>query len=305
MQIAFAIYAGLEQLTPSDRLAADELERRGAKVSGLSWDAATDWRRFDAVVIRATWDYYTRATEFHGWLQRLEEQRVSLWNPASLALWNLHKGYLRDLERAGVAIVPTAWITSPEACSLAELARARGWNDVVVKPAISASGHHTWRTHGPITVHDEDRFRALAQTGEVMVQPLMEPVVREGEWSFVFLGGEFSHAVLKRAASGDFRVQSKYGGTVSRVDVTQEWVTQARSVVDAVPGPWLYARVDGCILDGRFVLIELEMLEPDLFLNYEPRAAARFTDSLLLRHAQLAPEDRCMQSGARRLGGLQ
>jgi hypothetical protein len=282
MRIAFATHSGLEGLTPSDRLAADELEKRGATVSPVPWSAAADWQQFDAVVIRATWDYYKRPAEFRAWLRNLEEQRVSLWNPAKLAAWNMHKSYLRDLERAGVSIVPTEWVSEESRRpSLANLAASRGWLDLVVKPAVSANAHQTWRTHGPISDEDERQYRALAAAGEVMVQPVVESLVRQGEWSLVFLGGEFSHAALKRPASGDFRVQSIHGGTVTGADARREWVEQAGSILEAVPGPWLYARVDGCIVEGRFVLVELEMLEPDLFLNLDSRAPARLAESLL------------------------
>ncbi len=282
MRIAFATHEKLAGLTPSDQLAADELSRRGAEVTPLAWSAPDDWRQFDAVVIRATWDYYTRPDDFRRWLQRLEEQRVALWNPAPLAVWNMHKGYLRDLELAGVPIVPTVWVSSSDSPgSLEQLARARGWTDVVVKPVVSASANRTWRTHGPIAEQDETRFRALAASAEVMVQPLIDSLVREGEWSLVFLGGEFSHAVLKRPASGDFRVQGHHGGTVARAEPASEWVEEARTILEAVRGPWLYARVDGCIVDGRFLLMELEMLEPDLFFNFDPKASSRFAELLL------------------------
>jgi hypothetical protein len=282
MQIAFVTHAGLEGLTPSDRLAADELERRGAMVTPVPWTAASDWRQFDTVVIRATWDYYKRPAQFLTWLRSLEEQRVSLWNPARLAAWNMHKGYLRDLQRAGVSTVPTEWVSrQSRAPSLARLAASRGWSAVVVKPAVSANAHQTWRTPGPITEDDERQFRTLAASAEVMVQPVIESLIREGEWSLVFLGGEFSHAALKRPAAGDFRVQSIHGGTVTRADARAEWVEQGRSILKAVPDAWLYARVDGCIVDGRFVLVELEMLEPDLFFNLAPEAAARFAAALV------------------------
>jgi glutathione synthase/RimK-type ligase-like ATP-grasp enzyme len=282
VRIAFATHEKLGELTPSDQLAADELGRRGAAVVPVPWSTPCDWRHFDAVVIRATWDYHTRAAEFRGWLHGLEAQGIPLWNPAPLAAWNLHKGYLRDLERAGVSVVPTAWVSSSaEPGSLGQLVRDRGWGDVVVKPAISASAHRTWRTQGPVTEDDEQKFRTLVAAGEVMVQPLIASLAREGEWSFVFLGGQFSHAVLKRAAPGEFRVQSNFGGSVTRVDAPKQVVQQASSILNAVNGPWLYARVDGGIVDGRFVLLELEMLEPDLFLNYEPEAPARFAESLL------------------------
>ena len=282
LYIAFATHAGLDGLTRSDRIAADELERRGSAVLPVPWNASRDWTRFDAVVIRATWDYYKRPEDFRAWLERLERERVPLWNPARLAAWNTRKSYLQDLERAGVAVVPTAWVSqSDRVGSLAELVRARGWQDVVVKPAVSANADRTWRTRGKITEGDEREFVAMVDAGDVMVQPLIESVARDGEWSFMFLGGEFSHAVLKRPASGDFRVQSIHGGTVSRAKPRPEWVSQARAALEPVTGPWLYARVDGCIVDGRFVLMELEMLEPDLFFNLAPEAARRFADGLL------------------------
>src|SRR3954469_12686588 len=282
MRIAFASHAGLEGFTPSDRVAADELARRGVTVTPVAWSAPADWRRFDAVVIRATWDYYRRPAEFLHWLRALEQQRVALWNPAPLAAWNMHKSYLRDLERAGVPVVPTAWVSerSP-AESLGQLMRDRGWGDVVVKPAVSANADRTWRVQGRITEEDESRFRAMVDGGEVMVQPLIQSLVEDGEWSFMFLGGEFSHAVLKRPASGDFRVQNIHGGTVARAEAPAEGVTQAGAVLDAVTGPWLYARVDGCIMEGRFVLVELEMLEPDLFFNLAPEAAVRLAETTI------------------------
>jgi glutathione synthase/RimK-type ligase-like ATP-grasp enzyme len=281
LYIAFATHAGLDGLTRSDRLAANELERRGSAVIPVPWRAACDWLRFDAVVIRATWDYYTHPADFLAWLETLERAGISLWNPAKLGAWNMRKSYLQDLERAGFPVVPTAWVShSDGAESLVDLVRAHGWKDVVVKPAVSANAHRTWRTREKITEQDEREFAALVAAGEVMVQPLIESLVRDGEWSFMFLGGEFSHAVLKRPASGDFRVQSIHGGTVSRANPRQEWVSQARAVLEPVTEPWLYARVDGCIVDGRLLLMELEMLEPDLFFNLAPEAAVRFADSL-------------------------
>jgi glutathione synthase/RimK-type ligase-like ATP-grasp enzyme len=292
VHIAFGTHAGLVGLTSSDQLAADELTRRGAVVTPVPWTARADWRSFDAVVIRATWDYYKRPADFLQWLRALEQQRVSLWNPAPLAAWNMHKGYLRDLERAGVPVVPTAWISRSSANgSLEQLIRERGWSDVVVKPAVSADANRTWRTGGAVTDGDEARFRDMAAAGEVMVQPVIESLVRDGEWSFVFLGGEFSHAVLKRPAPGDFRVQSIHGGTAGRANAPAEWVSQAGAVLHAVTEPWLYARVDGCVVQGRFVLVELEMLEPDLFFNLVPEAAVRFADCLQSRVSRLATRD--------------
>jgi hypothetical protein len=282
VQVAFATHAGLTGLSPSDQLAADELEQRGVTVIPVPWSTPCEWQRFDAVVIRATWDYYTRPDDFRGWLQRLEDLGVTLWNPAPLARWNMNKGYLRDLSQRGVRTVPTAWVSPAEPSpSLERLARSRGWSDVVVKPAVSANANQTWRTSGRISGEDEARFRELLGQGEVMIQPLIEELVLEGEWSFVFLSGEFSHAGLKRPAQGDFRVQPVYGGTAVAVEAPVGYLEQARSVLATVPWPWLYARVDGCFVGGKFMLVELEMLEPDLLLNLDGAAPARFADSLL------------------------
>jgi glutathione synthase/RimK-type ligase-like ATP-grasp enzyme len=282
VQIAFATHAGLTGLSPSDQLAADELGQRGVTVTPVAWSTWCDWQWFDAVVIRATWDYYTRPGDFLSWLQELEDEGVPLWNPAALARWNMNKGYLRDLARSGVNTVPTEWVSSSEtSSSLERLAQSRGWSDVVVKPGISANANQTWRTNGSVTVEDESRFSELVSRGEVMVQPLIEELVLEGEWSFIFLGGEFSHAALKRPARGDFRVQSIYGGTAEPVEAPGQYLDQARSILKAVSWPWLYARVDGCFVDGSFMLIELEMLEPDLLLQLDGGAPAGFADSLL------------------------
>lgn len=282
MQVAFATHAGLTGLSPSDQLAADELEHRGVTVTPVAWSAPGEWQRFDAVVIRATWDYYTRPDDFRDWLQLLEDSGVTLWNPAPLARWNMNKGYLRDLSRRGVHTVPTEWISPVEPSpSLDQLARRRGWADVVVKPVVSANANQTWRTNGRIREEDEARFRELASRGEVMVQQFIAELANEGEWSFVFLGGEFSHAALKLPAQGDFRVQAMYGGTAAAVEASAEYLEPARSILKNVPWPWLYARVDGCFITGKFMLVELEMLEPDLLLNLDGAAPARFAESLL------------------------
>jgi hypothetical protein len=233
------------------------------------------------VVIRATWDYYTRPGEYLGWLGAIEEQGIPLWNPAPLARWNMNKGYLRELERASVWTVPTEWVSPRAEVTLNQIVRARGWTDVVVKPVVSASANQTWRIPGEVSEEDEQRLRTILKSGEAMVQPFIESIDNEGEWSFIYLGGEFSHAVLKRAALGDFRVQAAYGGTAISSDPQDGWLDQVRSILNTVSGPWLFARVDGCIVDGRFMLVELEMLEPDLFLNLNAAAPARFAESLM------------------------
>jgi len=135
-------------------------------------------------------------------------------------------------------------------------------------------------------VVDDARLAELVEGGAVMVQPLVEEIEREGEWSLVYFAGVFSHAVLKRPRSGDFRVQSEHGGTVEPVEPTALVIAAGRRAIAGIPfgdGPPLYARVDGCIVNGGLRLMELEVLEPELFLRCAPEAAGRLADALIAR----------------------
>jgi len=200
--------------------------------------------------------------------------------------WNAEKTYLRDLAECGVPVVQTRWIERDSAATLCDVLREAEWDHAVVKPAISASAHETWRTSRATAARDESRFRALAERGRVLVQPFMEAVVSAGEWSLVFLGGAFSHAMLKRAGTDDFRVQSEHGGSALPGEPGTRIVEQARNALRAGPSgtsECLYARVDGCVVDGDFVVMEVELIEPLLFLAAQPGASDRFADALLTR----------------------
>jgi hypothetical protein len=280
--VAFVTYAALPELSADDRLAADALRRLGARVESVAWDApGVPWSSFDAIVVRSCWDYHVRPLEFRAWLDDVERSGARLWNPAPLLRWNMEKTYLRELEARGVAVVPTRWVERGAEPSLVSLLAREGWSDAVVKPVLSASAHETWRTGAGQAAADEERFRGLLARGGVMVQPFLGAVRDEGEWSLLFFGGAFSHAVVKRPADGDFRVQESFGGVARREHPQPALLAQAQAVADLVPGPWLYARVDGCVVDGRFLLMELEMLEPSLFLASDPRAAPRFAEAIL------------------------
>ena len=283
-RIALATQAALPDLYVDDRLLVPALAARGVHASAALWsDPSVDWTTFDAVVIRSCWDYHLRHDDFLAWMVRLERAGVSLWNPPAVIRWNAEKGYLRELGERGVRIVPTQWIERGSTTTLHEVLRDAGWDAAVVKPAISASAHETWRTSSDAAARDEARFRALVSGGRVLVQPFMEAVVAAGEWSLVFLGGEFSHAMLKRAQAGDFRVQFEHGGSASLGDPGTHIVAQARRALHASARDSLYARVDGCVVDGEFVLMELELIEPLLFLGEHPDAADRFAVAMVER----------------------
>ena len=281
-RLAFATCRRLPELAADDRLAAEALRRRGAVVDPLLWDAPhVDGAGFDAVIVRSVWDYHLRPVEFLGWVETLERTRTLLLNPPAVLRWNHHKSYLRDLAARGVATVPTVWLERGAEADLGGLLADRGWAEAVVKPAISASAHETWLTSRSRFGTDEGRLRGLLLAGDALVQPMVPEVRSRGEWSLIFLGGEFSHAMLKRPRDGDFRVQEELGGRAWREEPSAALLEQARQVLAAAPAPCLYARVDGVERDGRLVLMELELIEPVLYFGAAPGAADRFAAACL------------------------
>jgi glutathione synthase/RimK-type ligase-like ATP-grasp enzyme len=281
-RIALVTYSGLPFLSADDRLVLAPLAQLGIRAEAVAWDdAGAAWDSYDALILRSTWNYHLAPDAFLGWVGRVESLGVPVWNPPPILRWNSVKTYLRDLESRGVEIVPTRWAAGV-APTLAEMLADASWSDAVVKPAISASAYETWRVEaGRLTAADEARFRTLAaRPGGAMVQRFLPELARDGEWSLMFLDRESSHAVLKRPRSGDFRVQHEHGGSAEPRTPPPRAVEGAAAVLATVPGPLLYARVDGVEVDGRFVLVELELLEPSLFLGADERAPERFAKAI-------------------------
>ncbi|MBK6485306.1 MAG: hypothetical protein IPF98_00235 [Gemmatimonadetes bacterium] len=281
MHIAFVTYRALPQLSEDDRLAVSELRQHGVTVESTVWDSPlVDWARYDAIVIRSTWDYTERADTFEQWLAHIEHLGIPLWNPPALVRWNMDKRYLLDLAARGVATVSTMIIAQGSGVSLADVVAQTGWDELVYKPSISASGAHTARASAAQLVSHHARFDQLVTERDMLVQPFLPEIVAEGEWSLLFLGGQYSHAVKKRSRAGEFRVQADFGGSVEADVPRGAIVAQAEAIVAHLPQPWLYARVDACESAGALVLMELELIEPDLFLGQHPSAPRRFASAL-------------------------
>jgi len=299
--IALATHDGKTEPTADDRLLVAALSRRaGIRAEAVSWDSpAADWGRYDAVLIRSTWDYHLRPAAFLAWADRVEASGTTLWNPASVVRWNADKRYLRRLDRAGVPVVPTEWISrGTQEADLGGLLRARGWQRAVVKPSVAASAYRAWVAEVDASEISQAPLAALLAEADALVQPFLPEVQQEGEWSFVFFADDegrpsFSHAVVKRPAQGDFRVQTELGGTVAAAGVTAAVLQQVEEVASVLarlaPGPLLYARIDGVVSGGfhappgAFLLMEAELIEPVLFLGHAEHAADRFADALACR----------------------
>lgn len=280
--VALVTYAELPDLNPDDHPLRAELGARGARVHAVRWDEpSVDWCGFDVVVLRSSWDYHRRPAEFRNWLGRLEHVGARLWNPAAVVRWNMDKAYLRDLQAAGVAVPDTLWIEPGRAPDLAGLVASRPWKRAVVKPRISLSAHDTWITDRDVAARDQERFAQLVAERGALVQEFVPEVTDAGELSLVHVGGRFSHAVCKRAGPGDFRVQHQYGGSVVPVVASAAARAGAEQALARVPGAWLYARVDGVERDGCLMVMELELIEPELFLVWSREAVVRFTEAIL------------------------
>lgn len=254
------------------------------RVEAAIWsDPSYDWSSSDMVIIRSCWDYHLRIAEFLRWIESLETLEVPVWNSPSTIRWNADKSYLRELESKGILIVPTRWFEPGPAISLAAELRESGWDQVVIKPRVSATAHRTRLIRNGKEAEDTQvLFDELRAGPGVMVQQFMEPIVREGEWSLMFFGGEFSHAVLKTPKAGDFRVQHDFGG-YERLAQAPDAATQAAEKAVAAVGNTLYARVDGVMVGDKFRLMELELIEPALFLGESSGAAERLAAAIAAR----------------------
>jgi hypothetical protein len=282
--VALVTYGELPDLNPDDHPLRTELTARGARTHAVRWDdPSIDWSRFDVIVLRSCWDYHLRTLEFRGWLAAQQRAGTPLWNPAAVVRWNLDKTYLRDLQQAGVAVPDTIWLERGPAPDLTALVSSQPWGRAVVKPRISLSAHDTWITDRDGAARDQERFARLAAERGVLVQEFVPEVMTAGELSLVYVDGRFSHAVCKRAGRDDFRVQRQYGGSAEPVAASAVALSGAARALAAVPGPWLYARVDGVERNGRFLVMELEVIEPELFLVWSADAARRFADAILTR----------------------
>jgi glutathione synthase/RimK-type ligase-like ATP-grasp enzyme len=255
---------------------ADALRSRGAEVEAVRWTQADDLSRFDLVLPLVAWGYHLDYDRWLAFLDRAEAERWPLVNPAPLLRWNSDKAYLAELADDGVATVPTL---SVEQCGDADLDEARrrfatDW--LVIKPPVSASATGTHRIGPTDELPPDSRGRPM------IVQPLVEEIASEGEFSLMLFGGEFSHAVVKHPKSGDFRVQPHYGGTTVDCLPPPGGIALARKALAAAPVQASYARVD-MVPDGSgdLMIMELELVEPALFLDHAPDGGARFADAIL------------------------
>ncbi len=269
------------QIHREEALLVDGLRTHGLRVARRSWsDPDVDWSATRSAILRSTWDYFHRFAEFQTWLGRVRGV-TRLINDAALIDWNLDKHYLADLAAAGAHVVPTHFTERGSRETLAAIVVGHGWDQAVFKPAISGAARLTHRVDRASCAALEPLFGRCVADEAMLVQPFLPDVLVGGELSLVVIGGRCTHAVRKRARPGDFRVQDDHGGTVHPHRPTGDEIAFAEAAVACCPAAATYARVDA-VRDptGRLRVMELELVEPELFFRFHPPAARALADEV-------------------------
>lgn len=262
----------LPELIPDEQPLIAAFRAAGCDVRPAVWsDPVPD---ADLALIRTTWDYTSRLREFLSALETISK-RMTLWNPIETVRWNIDKRYLLELAAAGIAMPATTVCTAGSGATLDQVMQELGSRDLVVKPLVGAGGRDTWRAAPGC---DAEWSAALAAR-DLLVQRYLPEVTGAGEWSLMFINGTFTHATLKRPAEGEFRVQEDHGGTWTTAVPSASAIRAAEQVLGAVPYDWRYARVDGVMVDGAFLLMEVELIEPQLFFPAAPIAASMLVEA--------------------------
>jgi len=259
-------------------LCLDAMAAAGWKVREVAWrDAAIDWAGFDAVYLCTAWDYPLHVDEFFAVLERIEESGALLVNDQTLVRWNIRKSYLRDLAARGADIVPSLWMSAFDAADIPGWLATLQTDAVVVKPEVGANAQDTFVLRNPVDNGLQELLRETFQHKNFIVQPFIESICSEGEFSLFFFAGEFSHAILKTPLAGDFRSQEEHGGNIQAVTPEAALLKAGKHVAGLIEPQPVYARIDlvrGS--DGRFLLMELELIEPSLYFRMDQAAPERF-----------------------------
>lgn len=274
---AFLTISNTEGWFIDDDLVHEPLQKLGWNVHNIPWDQPADWNSFDMVIIRSPWDYQAHLDRFLDVLQLIEESGAILLNSLELVQWNINKNYLFELENKGVELVPGIKFKSLNKNDILSAFDTLQTSEIIVKPLIGANADHNYRIKKD-SPFDFDRLEGVFKHREGMIQPFMDSVISEGEFSLMYFNGELSHVILKTAKPGDYRVQEEHGGGVIPVYNPEPLlVSKADKAISTLPYPPLYARVDLVRTPASsFALMEFELIEPCLYFRFDENAAPRF-----------------------------
>jgi glutathione synthase/RimK-type ligase-like ATP-grasp enzyme len=276
-----------------DELACAPLGALGWSVDTIPWQRTDiEWLAYDAVVIRSTWDYVNDPDAFLDVLAEIERSGTPLFNGLDLVRWNIRKTYLRDLAERGVAVVPTTWRNRLQPNELPDLIEEVGTSEVVIKPVVGANASGAFRLDAQTARSRADELCAYYAGRALLAQPFLSEITTEGEFSLFYFNGALSHTILKLPKPTDFRVQEEHGGTIRAVETDGALRDAGHAALRAIGTVPLYARADFVRANGSrntqpttlnrsgYWLMELELIEPSLYLRMDKGAPERFARAL-------------------------
>ena len=264
----------VNQVLLEDKILQNELENLGLRVCRQNWNNKNfDWLSCRYAIFRTTWDYFEKFKEFFCWIEKTQ-LKTKFINSVEIINWNIDKHYLKDLAINGINITPTIFLKKSQKITLKELFEKTQWIEAVIKPAISGAARHTYRINSENCYEYEDIFQSLINNESILFQEFMNSITITGEISLIMIGGQYTHAVKKNAKKNDFRVQDDHGGKVTEYNATYEEILFAKKCLKSAPFTPIYARVD-IVYDNKNqpCLIELELIEPELWFRYNPKSA--------------------------------
>jgi glutathione synthase/RimK-type ligase-like ATP-grasp enzyme len=250
-------------------------------------DESVEWSRYTHILIKSPWDYFDYFPVFLSWCHKIKNLNIPVFNTIDCILWNADKHYLLDIQSKGFPIVPTAFITAGTPLDINLYFEIFGSEELVVKPAISGGSKNTLKVNRKEAQFKVSSLQDVMHHEDFMIQPFIPEVAVTGEFSYIFFDCTFSHAVLKSPKKGEFRVQHFFGGSVHAVQPSGDQLIYLQRLVNEFASGSLYVRVDGIWREGVFYLMELEMIEPYLFLYTDLEAIANYKKAIskmLLRH---------------------
>lgn len=266
---AFLTIADTKGWFIDDDLVHPLLQNMGWEVNNIPWNIPTVWDDYDIVIVRSTWDYQNNLTHFLRVLEAIDQSSAILLNSLKIIRWGLDKNYFFDLKRKGIELVPTVKKQKFKNEDIQESFHAFSTNELIIKPVLGANAYDTFRisNYGDL---DLDEIKTVFRNRTLLIQPFMQSVIDEGEYSLMYFNGHYSHTILKTVKNGDFRVQQEHGGNVIPIDRPEKLlITTADDIMNAVPETPFYARVDMVRTAlNTFALMELEVVEPSLYFKY-------------------------------------
>jgi glutathione synthase/RimK-type ligase-like ATP-grasp enzyme len=264
-----------------DKILSSILTDLGISHEIQAWsDPEVDWSKYSHLLIKSTWDYFDYYPEFLQWIEKIEALGIPVLNDLQTVKWNSSKDYLLEIEAKGFPVIAGMILEKGTQPSLKLIQEKVKSEILVVKPLVSGGAKNTLKIPVKDWAEYEEKVAQLVQEEDFLAQPFVSEVAEVGEYSMIFFNREFSHGVLKTPAKSDFRVQHYFGGTIQEIHPSAAMLESGQKLIDTFGAATLYGRVDGVEIDGVFHLMELELIEPYLFLGLSEKAIPNYKKAL-------------------------